>query len=95
MGLVHSAVSVWLAQRGHLLPWAPIAVALGVGIYFALKVEPGRVSYLWIGGAGLACALIGRRAGVVLAPVLWALALAAAGLCVAAARAHLVDGPVL
>lgn len=95
MGLVQSVVSVWLAQRGHLLPWAPVAVAAGVGLYFAFKAEPPPVYYFWAGGLGVVCAGLALRAGVLLSPVFWALALAAAGLCLAGARAHLVAGPVL
>ena len=28
-------------QRGHLFPWAPVAVACGIGFWFLLRVEPG------------------------------------------------------
>ena len=42
-------------QRGHLLPWAPVALGLGLGLYFALPVEPGRGAvFLLAGLSGLA-----------------------------------------
>ncbi len=95
MGLGERAVSVWLAQRGHLFPWAPVALGLGVGLYFALKAEPGAALYLWAGGLACLAALLTWRAGVILSPLLWALALVAAGLCLGGLRAHMVEAPVL
>ncbi|MHA7828309.1 MAG: hypothetical protein ACX93P_12200 [Roseovarius sp.] len=57
--------AAWLAQRGHLFAWAPVMVACGVGLYFALLVEPAP----WmIGAAAAMAALLGvatRRAGAV------------------------------
>ena len=32
-------------QRGHLFPWAPVFFAAGIGIYFALDQEPGRLAW--------------------------------------------------
>ena len=95
MELVHSAVSAWLAQRGHLFCWAPVALAAGVGLYFAVKVEPAPLQYLWIGGAGVLCIGLAVRAGALVSPVLLAVALVALGFCIAGARAHWVKAPVL
>lgn len=95
MELVHRAVSAWLAQRGHLFCWAPVAVAAGIGLYFSLRGEPGPWHYPWIAGAGLACVVLSRRGSAILSPVLWAFALVALGVCLAGARAHLVKAPVL
>jgi len=87
--------AAWLAQRGHLFAWAPVMVACGVGLYFALLVEPAP----WmIGAAAAMAALLGvatRRAGAVGGPLLWAGALMLAGFALAGARAHLGAGPVL
>jgi len=72
-----------------------VALAAGVGLYFALKVEPTAGQYLWIGGAGALCIGLAVRAGALVSPVLWALALVALGFCLAGARAHSVKAPVL
>ena len=58
--------SVLLAQRGFLFPWAPVALSLGIGAYFALRVEPGVPLY---GGLGLLGA--GAVAGAALRPGGW------------------------
>ncbi|WGW03147.1 ComEC/Rec2 family competence protein [Tropicibacter oceani] len=87
--------SVILAQRGFLFPWTAVFLAIGIGGYFALRVEPP-VALLWLmlglGGLGLIAAL---RAGAVLGPVLIALALIACGYGSAGLRAHWTAGPVL
>ncbi|WP_224823558.1 ComEC/Rec2 family competence protein [Cognatishimia sp. MH4019] len=83
------------AQRGHLFCWAPVAMALGIGGYFAIPFEPG--------GAMLTAAALTVGAG---ASIYWrsreswgvfalALALVALGLLLAALRAHSVTAPVL
>ena len=85
----------WLAQRGYLFPWAPVALGAGVGLYFTLRAEPPPVIMLAaLVVAGL-CALATLRAGVVLAPGIWAVALVLAGLCLAGLRAQMVAAPVL
>lgn len=82
-------------QRGHLFPWVPVTMALGIGGYFALPVEPGLPLYLG------AAALMGIAvlAAVVLdetiAPLALLLALVMGGFLVAGARAHRVAAPVL
>ncbi|MFP4274472.1 MAG: ComEC/Rec2 family competence protein [Paracoccaceae bacterium] len=84
-----------LAQRGHLFPWVPVCLALGIGLYFALRVEPA-VSLLWLSAvlaAGLG--LLAGRIGPVPGPFVWALALVAAGFGAAGLRAHLKAAPVL
>lgn len=85
----------WLAQRGHLFPWVPVAMACGIGIYFSVLREPAARDFLWVGGGGLVLAGVGWRAGAIWAPLCWAVALVALGFCLAGLRAHQVDGPVL
>ena len=83
------------AARGSLFPFAPVAMGLGVGFYFALPVEPGAL-LLGAGAlAGLACLLAARLAPEGLRPLALAGALVAAGLLLAAWRAHAVAAPVL
>ncbi|WP_245924817.1 ComEC/Rec2 family competence protein [Aliiruegeria haliotis] len=84
-----------LAQRGTLLLWVPVFLAVGVSIWFALRVEPGAGAY-W--AAGLAAAfllLLGLRAGDAVSPFFLACCLVLAGFLLAGARAHLVSAPVL
>ena len=84
-----------LGQRGHLFPWAPVLLACGIGLFFALRVEPP-VALLWAAGAAGASGLLAlRRAGAVLGPALAAGALVALGFALAGARTHSVSGPVL
>ncbi len=95
MALWQYAWSTWLDQRGHLFPWVPVCLGLGVAIYFALKFEPSAWAYvsLVVLCAATGLAAWSLRAGV--GPLLLALALVAAGVCVAGHRAHSFDAPVL
>lgn len=95
MGAGHHLAAAWLAQRGHLFPWVPVCLALGIGIYFILGMEPARNTYLWVGFAGVLSTLVAWRAPFWLAPFAWALALIALGFCLAGLRAHSVAQPVL
>ena len=95
MGQVfQSLAAVLLAQRGHLFPWTPVFLAVGIGLFFALRVEPP-VEALWL------CAVIGLlavfqgRAGPIWGPMLAAGALVFLGFALAGTRAHQVAGPVL
>ena len=40
-------------QRGYLMPWAPVCFGLGIGLYFALPVEPGVWAYRALTAAAL------------------------------------------
>lgn len=84
-----------IAQRGYLLPWAPVALGTGIGIYFLLPVEPTDWAWVAVGLAGLLSLVAWRIAPLALAPLLLGLALVAAGLGLAGWRAHSVAAPVL
>lgn len=86
---------VLLVQRGHLFPWAPVCLALGIGAYFLLPTEPAAPHYLVVAASGLAGAVAALRWPGGWASLGWALALVAAGFCLAGLRAHQVAGPVL
>ncbi|MCU9846663.1 ComEC family competence protein [Defluviimonas sp. WL0024] len=81
--------------RGGVMPWAPVLLGCGIGLYFTLGSEPG--------AALLSAAVLIAVALTVAAlrgPDLWrapalALALLVAGLVLAAVRSHLVAAPVL
>ncbi|EAR51521.1 Putative Competence protein [Oceanicola granulosus HTCC2516] len=73
----------------------PVCLGAGIGIYFALPVEPGPWARAGLAALAPALALAARRAGLLAGPVLLALALVAAGVSLASARAHAVAAPVL
>jgi len=88
-------IDALLAQRGHLFPWVPVCLASGIGIYFALKVEPGAGAYAMVGLLALAMAAAARWSDDRISPVFMALFLVLAGVLVVGARAHLVAAPQL
>lgn len=83
------------AQRGHLMPWAPVAMASGIGLWFALTEEPGRAAYGAVLALGLVAGLAARRLGETWSPLAWGVALVMLGVLIAGARAHHVAAPVL
>lgn len=84
-----------LAQRGYLTGWVPVCLGLGIGGWFALKVEPTMAAYVGLGVFAALCLLASRRAGEAFGPLFAALALIAIGGGLAGLRAHLVSAPVL
>ncbi|WP_116132578.1 ComEC/Rec2 family competence protein [Tropicimonas sp. IMCC34043] len=84
-----------LAQRGFLLPWVPVFLGVGIGIWFSLPVEPGAAFYAAAAAATIGLGFAGRRAGEAWAPLVWALSLVLAGSLLAGLRAHSVAAPVL
>lgn len=84
-----------LAQRGHLFPWVPVAFGLGIGLYFALPVEPGPGALVAVVAASLGCLAVVRPLGAAFGPLALALALIGAGFGLAALRAQAVAAPVL
>jgi competence protein ComEC len=87
---------VALAQaRGVLFAWVPVLIAMGIGLWFDLPVEPDGQHY-----AALAVVLLGivicyRFAPEVLHPVLIAIFCVVLGMLAAGLRAHLVKAPLL
>ena len=88
------ATRVLEQQRGHLFPWVPVCLACGIGLYFALAVEPGEEVWGALGGLAvmLAGALVALRGD---APALIGALALLAGLGLAAQRTHSVAAPVL
>lgn len=82
-------------QRGHLFPWVPVMFGAGIWVYFLLPVEPGRAGLLAALALALASAALVRPLGAVWGIVALALALAAGGFALAAARTAVVAAPVL
>ncbi|MFW8636421.1 ComEC/Rec2 family competence protein [Cribrihabitans pelagius] len=87
-------VDILQRQRGYLLPWVPVWLGAGTGLYFSLKIEPGAAEFAAAAVVFILCsgvALCDRA----LAFLAWAPALLAAGFCLGGARAHLVAAPAL
>jgi len=92
--LWHRLAGLLVAERDRWALWLPVAFATGIGIYFALAVEPP----LWLGLGGvlaaLSFALVFRRMSS--GPALGFLLLALAGGVLAAQmRSAWVEAPVL
>ena len=47
--------------RGHLFPFTPVLLGLGIGLWFALPWEPGFVAYAGIAGLAGGLALWAYR----------------------------------
>ena len=82
-------------QRSQLQLWWPVFMGLGIGIYFALGHEPGRLELLLALLAGAAALLLFRFAEAWTWFLATALIFSVAGFELAALRGHLVAAPVL
>lgn len=93
--MARAVAAAWLSQRGHLVPWLPVALGLGIGVYFLLPVEPGGVEWAAIAAVCLVCLGLSRLVADWLSPLVLGLGLVAAGMGLAGLRTHLVAEPVL
>ncbi|PZX17740.1 competence protein ComEC [Palleronia aestuarii] len=90
-------LSVWLAldaQRGALMPWIPVCLAIGIGLYFSLPTEPS-AGVWWALGLATAAGIAGAIAGLWRWPPYLALLLVMIGLGLAGIRNASVSAPVL
>lgn len=83
------------AARGQLLPFAAMAMGIGIGLWFALPREPAAVDYLLAGGGGLALAALWLWGPWPLRPPAAFAAMLAVGFLAAGLRAQLVAAPML
>lgn len=86
--------ALW-GQRGHLFPWAPVCVAAGIGVYFALRIEPGLAVFAVMAGLIFVFSVLARWRPGAFSPLAVGIALMALGVCLAGARAHMVAAPAL
>lgn len=95
MGVIARVDRVLLEQHGHLFPWAPVCLALGIGGYFLMRNEPSVAVIAAVIGVSvvLAALALWRPGGI--AALAWALALTGFGFGLASWRAHDVAAPVL
>lgn len=84
-----------LLQRGHLFPWVPVCLAIGIGAYFSLRWEPELPVYVTLSVTGCLSFALARRFPGAWSPLAVGAALIATGFCLAGARAHSVAAPVL
>ncbi|WP_322893619.1 MULTISPECIES: ComEC/Rec2 family competence protein [unclassified Yoonia] len=84
-----------LAQRGGLLCWVPVCLALGIGWYFAQAQEPGAEVFWGFAGLGALLLLAARLIAVAWRPILLALVLALLGAGLAKYRTEAVAAPML
>lgn len=82
-------------QRGHLFPWVPVCLGLGIAGYFWLPVEPVGAVLAGLAGLVLAGLVLGLRGPEGWQPVALAAALVALGVLSGALRTAVVAGPVL
>ena len=83
------------AQRGRLLLWAPVFLAMGIGLYFSLAEEPAAKEIAVVFVIAVVVVISARFSNLAFAPLLHALALVCLGAGLASLRAHLVAAPVL
>ncbi len=82
-------------QRGMLIGWVPVCLALGVGCYFSLLSEPSFSVITALSLLMILCAVLARFLPEDASPLAVGGALCIAGFLIAGARAHSVAGPVL
>jgi len=95
MGISGQLTQAMLIQRGHLFPWTPVFLAIGIGFYFNLPTEPDLAFYAAAAGLALLGLGIGWRWPGAWSPMAIAIALVAGGTCLAGFRAHRMAAPVL
>ena len=83
------------AARGQLLPFAAMAMGIGIGLWFAWPQEPGPAAYGLAGGAGLALVGLWLWGPWALRPLAAFAAMLAAGFLAAGLRAQVVASLML
>ncbi|CUH62636.1 ComEC family competence protein [Thalassovita gelatinovora] len=84
-----------LAQRGALLPWGPVCLGIGIGIYFQLPTEPTSTVQILLLATAICATFAAMRTSPAISPLFWAMALIAFGSLWAGVRSHWVAAPVL
>ena len=82
------------AQRGHLLPWIPVCLGAGIGVFFLLPSDPGLLLWSLL---GLSSLLVLPLTGFAdsRALVAWSIILTCLGFSAAGLRSAWVAAPVL
>ncbi len=94
MGRVWNALEMRLArQSGALFPWLAVLFGTGIGLYFALPVEPPLWAFAGLGLGGALFAMLACRAGLLAGALVFCLALPALGVAVAGLRTQITASP--
>ncbi|MCZ4353630.1 ComEC/Rec2 family competence protein [Roseovarius aestuarii] len=84
-----------LTQRGHLFGWAPVCLACGIGLFFMQRVELSVPTLVLLAVGAVIVGVVTRWIDAAVSPFGVGVALILIGVVLAAARAHLVAGPVI
>ena len=84
-----------LAQRGGLIGWLPVCLGIGIGIYFALRSEPGAAIWGGLAAGALVGLALSRWVEVAWRPLLLGLALVCCGMLLARGEVMRMIQPVL
>ena len=95
MGLRLGLAQMMQQQRGHLVGWVPVCLAVGIGTYFAIGVEPSNILLFTTAAFAFCFGLASRFMPEAASPLIVAVALALLGFDIAAWRAHSMGAPVL
>ncbi len=82
-------------QRGHLFPWSPVLLGIGIGVYFTVKSEPTGATLISLLLVALVVGLVARRLPPAAQVCVAGLVLIALGFTLAAWRAQVVAAPTL
>ncbi|MGJ8625366.1 MAG: ComEC/Rec2 family competence protein [Sulfitobacter sp.] len=87
--------TIMLNQRGSLIGWVPVCLALGIGCYFSLLFEPSILMFVGLGAVAVTFLMLGWALPDGASPLATGFALCIAGFVIAGVRTHSVAGPVL
>ena len=87
--------AVLLEQRGGMMGWVPVCLAIGIGIYFSTKSEPSLMVFAGCLAGAVGLVAITRKLPEAFSPLPIGISLCLIGFMLAGARAHSVAGPVL
>ena len=90
-----SLAQILQAQHGHLFPWVPVAMAVGIGLYFSVKFEPSVVHFGAVALGGMICIASAVLFPPTFRPFLVGMCLVAFGFSLAGLKADRVSGPIL
>ncbi|KEO56324.1 ComEC/Rec2 family competence protein [Thioclava pacifica] len=95
LGGIEDPLGAMSRARLQLFLWMPVALAGGVGVYFARLTEPSASEYALAAGLALMAAVLALRAALPMRFPAALVMLAALGFLLAGLRAHSVAAPVL
>lgn len=95
MQAVATLQDILLAQRGRLFGWAPVCLALGIGIYFSFRTEPGAFVWWALAVGALISVMALRFLPLAVQPLVLGLVIVAAGIGLTKWQTWAVEAPTL